>query len=645
MKLRLSIIPVILFLLSLTPPARASHIVGGEVTYKCLGSNNYQITISIYEDCLTGLPEAIAQDDPAYLNIFDGAGNAVFVDFWGKPLYDSIKLCPTCRITVPANFSNLCVDNPPVTCLRKATFTKTYNLPPNTTGYTVVYQRCCRNASILNIINPASVGATYSCFIPPISKAVCNNSAVFKNYPPQIICINNPLVYDHSAIDPDGDSLTYEFCKTYAGGSNNDAKPIPNKPPFDTVTYVRPYSYKNPMGGYPKIDIDPHTGIISGMPNVLGRFVVTVCCHEWRKGVLINTVTREFQFVVTNCSKAVVANIPQYSTDFNTYIVDCADYTVHFDNTSKGGIYYHWDFGDTLSTSDTSSEFEPTHTYTDTGTYIVKLVVNGGSTCPDSISRFVKVYPVYKALYDFSGTQCPGSPISFKDLTSSTYHPIVSWFWDFGDSSQSTEQNPVHTYAEGDVYNVRFASKNFKGCTDTALKQVVIEKFKPFAGNDTTIVKGESINFHAVGGVQYTWSPSTNLNNTDGYNPSGYFPDTGIFRYVVHVVSSYGCAGDDDIKVTVVNQPAVFVPSGFTPNGDGLNDKLVPIVIGYKDIKFFNIYNRYGQQIFHTDIVGDGWDGSYGGASADIGTYYWELKLTDREGNQKLFKGDATLIR
>src|SRR5690606_11039305 len=124
-----------------------------------------------------------------------------------------------------------------------------------------------------------------------------------------------------------------------------------------------------------------------------GRFVVTVCCHEWRNGAIINTVKRDFQFEITNCSKAVVANIPQYSEEFNTYIVNCTDHTVFFENKSSGGFTYDWDFGDPTTTSDVSTDFQPSYTYPDTGTYVVKLVVNKGSTCPDSIVRFVKVFP------------------------------------------------------------------------------------------------------------------------------------------------------------------------------------------------------------------------------------------------------------
>src|SRR5690606_20257640 len=240
------------------------------------------------------------------------------------------------------------------------------------------------------------------------------------------------------AIDADGDSLSYEFCESYSGGTPNAPKPfppqtLPGLPP--TVIYQGFYSATMPMSGSPQIQINPTTGIISGTPNLLGRYVVTVCCHEWRNGMIINTVKREFQFVVTNCSKAVVADIPQFSGEFNTYIVDCTDKTVKFINQSSGGFDYLWEFGD----GSTSTDFEPTHTYADTGTYIAKLVVNRGSTCPDSISRFVKIYPIHLSDFGYTGLQCPKTPISFFDSTETTFGNVDKWLWSFGDGQGALE--------------------------------------------------------------------------------------------------------------------------------------------------------------------------------------------------------------
>lgn len=619
----------------------ASHLVGSDLTYRCLGpgpgnTTRYEIQLSLYQDCLTGAPQAISDDNPAYIGIYNAVTHTPY-------LLDSIYSQPF--QIVPLNFNNNCVNNAPPTCLRKETFVKVYNLP-NNQPFRIVYQRCCRNSSVLNILNPGAVGATYSCIIPAASGGgSCNNSAVFRHTPPQIICINNPLIYDHSANDPDGDSLSYEFCQTYVGGTQNDAKPIPPPPPYQPVTYVAGFSSLNPMGGNPLIQIDPKTGIITGTPNISGRYVVTVCCNEWRDGAIINTVTREFQFVVTNCSKAVVANIPQYSDEPNTYIVECNSRTVNFENLSTGGFSYFWDFGVLNMESDTSVEFASTYTYPDTGTYIVKLIVNRGSTCPDSISRIVKIYPTFHADFDYTGKNCPDSPIEFTDASSGTSGSPITWLWTFGDGHFSGDQNPVHVFDTGGTYGVTLEARNGRGCKSTQTHDIYIEDFLPNAANDTIIVKGEYIHFNANGGGQYTWSPATHLDNPNIGNPTGFYPDTGRFTYVVDIVSPSNCSGSDTFMVWVVGEAQVFVPSAFTPNGDGLNDFLKPIGIGYRQVNFFRVFDRWGTLVFHTSQFNHGWDGNWKGMPAEMGVYYWVLQMTDRFGKEELYKGDVTLIR
>jgi gliding motility-associated-like protein len=651
MTIRFLIILTLFFIAGIVLPARASHIVGGEVTYTCAGNNLYNVAITIYEDCLTGDPEAIAEDNPAYFRAYDGNGNVFNTsgmlvvntqDNNNNPYRDSAKFADADNILVPANFSNACINHAPNTCLRRKTFRKQYYLPPNATGYMIVYQRCCRNASIINLVNPSQIGATYFCTIPAADLATCNNSAVYKNYPPQIICINNPLYYDNSATDADGDSLSYQFCDTYIGGDQNNAKPIPNPPPYTDVNYVSPFSFTNPMAGNPPIQIDAVTGFITGTPNLLGRYVVTVCCLEWRNGININTVKREFQFVVTNCSKAVFANFPQLSAQPNTYIVNCTDFTVHFLNTSVGGFAYNWNFG---FPGGTSTDFEPTITFPDTGTYVVKLIVNKGSTCPDSITRLVKVYPKFKTDYSVSGLQCPGSPITFTDQTFSTYKPVSNYIYHFGDGKSADSENTTHIYTQGGLYFATFSATNIKGCVDTSVKQVLVERFTPFAGNDTIIVKGEHIFYSATGGSQYTWAPGTNLNDTTIPNPVGYYPDTGRFAYNVHVISSFGCTGDAQIMVYVVGQAAFFIPTAFTPNGDGINDIFKPTTIGYRSLNYFRIYNRWGELVYNAHTLEVGWDGTYTGRQAEVGTYYWVLSTVDRNGAIERYKGDVTLIR
>jgi|LakMenEpi03Aug12_release.lakeMendotaPanAssembly.Ray.scaffolds.fasta_scaffold12861_7 gliding motility-associated-like protein len=619
---------------------KASHIVGGEVTYICLGNNVYEFTINIYRDCLPpqmggGNPAALESDDPAFLSIYN---NNFFFSFDSVYAVSSIK--------VPVNFSNDCINNPPNTCINRLQFKLTKYLPPSNNAYQLVYQRCCRNETINNIVNPGTTGATYSCTIPP---GTCNNSASFINFPPQIICVNNPFIYDHGAFDADGDSLSYEFCPSLKGGDPNDPKPISIGgfiPPITSVNYRSPFTALIPMGGNPILQIDPVTGDITGTPNIQGRFVVAVCCKEWRNGVVINTVTREFQFVVTNCSKAVVASIPQYSELPNTYVVNCKNYTVNFVNQSTGGFKYFWDFGVEGITTDTSSLFQPSFVYPDTGTYVVKLMVNAGTTCPDSISRIVKVYPVFDADFTYKGSLCPNEPILFTDQSTATFNPITYWSWNFGDGQISTEQNPTHAFANvSNNYKVTLIAGTSYGCRDTASEFLSISGVNIFAGNDTVIVKENTIQFQGSGAVDYFWNPSSFLSNANISNPTAYYPDSGRYTYILQGTTANGCIGYDTMNVIVATGPYVSVPNAFTPNSDGNNDIFRILAAGYRKLNSFKIFNRWGQLLYASTDFRKGWDGRQNGRDCDVGTYFWILNATDLNGVNKTIKGDVTLLR
>jgi gliding motility-associated-like protein len=617
----------------------ASHVVGGDITYRWLGNNNYEITLEIFRDCINGNPSALDNDDPASISIYEGF-SFIFVDSFINANFSVI---------VPPNFSNECVVNIPLTCLSKLVFKRVVNLPPSNQPYTIIYQRCCRNESINNIQNPGGTGTTYSCVIPPFGIANFNNSSVYKNDPPQIICVNNPLRYDNSAIDVDGDSLSYELCDAFEGGSETQFKPTflgSILPVIGSVDYVTPFSAQNPISGNPFIQLDPKTGLLTGTPNLLGRFVVNVCCHEWRNGIKINTNKREFQFVITDCSKAVLAIIPQLSADVNTYQVNCKSRTVNFINQSVGGFAYVWDFGVLTSNNDTSSLFEPTYTYPDTGVYVVSLIINPNSTCPDSIKRFVKIFPFFNGDFVYNGLLCPETPISFTDKSTATYQPINFWKWDFNDGSPiATDQNPIHVFPNiGKNFKVTLISGNGKGCRDTSSEMLQIPKVNVFAGLDTVIVKNKNLQLIGNGAQTYSWSPSTYLNNSSVFNPIANFPNKGLYPLELRGITANGCIGIDTIEVTVADVPYLNIPTAFSPNADGNNDVFKILNAGFSKLNFFKIYNRWGKQVYSSNNFREGWDGFYNQRLAEMGTYFYWISVIDPLGKDVRFKGDITLI-
>ncbi len=619
----------------------ASHIIGGDITYKCLGNNTFEFTINFYQDCIDGEPEAILFDNPAFYAIYT-AGNQPQLFTYGEVMYES-------RNIVDPNFSNDCINNYPQTCMQKQTFKFTKTLPPNPNGYYIISQRCCRNSTITNIANPGNVGISYFAKIPGWTGSQCeNNSPVFNKMPPQIICSNNPFVYDFSATDSDGDSLSYELCNAKIGGTPVNSKPEGSQitpPPYNSVMYIPPYSATYPVSGIPPLQIDPVTGIMTGTPNIMGRFIVTVCVKEWRNGMLLAEYTRDVQFVITNCSKAVIADIPQLTDSQGVHQIVCDGLTVNFKNESEGAFEYLWDFG---VNGATSSDFEPSFTYPDTGKYTVKLMVNPGSTCADSMEREVWIYPDFETDFDWTGSLCPEDPIYFNDLTSSTNGTINSWEWDFNGEGNSNEQNPIFAFDyPGGTKEVTLTSTNTFGCKDSFTTNVDIGFLNVDAGNDTTIVLGYDFKLRGSGAQFFEWSPIDHLSDPFIANPDTYFPNTGLYEYILSGSSETGCTNYDTVQIQVVDKGAVFVPSAFSPNNDGLNDVFKPEIIGYAIIRYFKVYDRYGKLVYqsHNDNNPQ-WTGiSSKGKLADVGVYVWEITVINPLGEEETLSGDVTLLR
>jgi gliding motility-associated-like protein len=188
------------------------------------------------------------------------------------------------------------------------------------------------------------------------------------------------------------------------------------------------------------------------------------------------------------------------------------------------------------------------------------------------------------------------------------------------------------------------------GCPKPSYDSVlvtVIPKVIAFAGHDTSIVRSQPLQLNATGGANYKWTPSSNLSNAFIANPVALFndgPDT--VSYNVRVSTPDGCFGNDSIKIFIFNtKPDVFIPSAFTPNGDGLNDVFRPTVAGMKQFLYFRVYNRWGQLLFNTSALDKGWDGTYNGTKQESGTYVYSIEAIDFNNKSYLKKGTFVLIR
>ncbi len=186
-----------------------------------------------------------------------------------------------------------------------------------------------------------------------------------------------------------------------------------------------------------------------------------------------------------------------------------------------------------------------------------------------------------------------------------------------------------------------------KGCPKPSYDSVQVAVIPPvpaFAGNDTAVVVGQPLQLNATGGSVFTWRPSSGLNRTDIPDPVADLADS--ITYFVRVATVEGCFAMDTVHVKVFRTaPDIFIPTAFTPNGDGLNDRLTPIPVGVTKIDYFRVFDRWGRLVFATDRIGEGWDGTLNSVPQGSDGFAWEVRGKDYTGKIIAKKGLTTLIR
>jgi len=545
---------VICVFFSAKTPLLATHIVGGEITYRCVGNNYYEITLTVYRDCYNGVPNF---DIKAIIGIYENVDDSILVKRLELPYNINTN------DTLPILLNDPCLTVPPDVCVHKATYRITTQLSFNPNGYIIAYQRCCRNKLIRNLPDPLNTGITFTAVISPESQMECNAGATFDNWPPVAICVHHPIDFDHGASDADGDSLAYRLCTPFNGPDSLDSAPNPPYAPFyqELLWLDPPYNLSNLLGGDP-LTIDPYTGFITGVPNMIGNFVVGVCVDEFRNGALLSTTRRDFQYNVADCGEP-------NATFFLPEIL-CDTFSVLFVNKSTNTNLFRWYFDWENDLSQTSSSFSPTHTYPDTGLYTVALIAAPGFPCSDTFFQQIHVLENNGSL-----------------MISANPEEIMG-----GETAQLNADFP------------------------------------------------EAIN--------YTWTPSDSLSNPNIANPLAFPIQTTT--YTVTALLSNGCTRSGAVTIRVIpppcDEPFVFFPTGFSPNGDGENDALKLEATVLPAELYWAIYNRWGEKIFETTNLEEAWDGTFRGLEQPAETYGYFLRVVCVEGQQELFKkGNVTLLR
>ena len=602
LQIVLRLIMILLSIPACVQITKASHSMGSDLTYKCLGGNQYEITLSFYRDC-----EGIPADQSATIEFSSSCFPSGFVTISLIPGTGQ-EITPLCPSQVSTCNGGL------FTGVQEYIYRGVVNLPGPCADWRFSYNLCCRNAAITNIDFPAStqiyVYATLNNLITP-----CNNSPTFSNLPVPFVCRGQQYCYNHGAYDIDGDSLVYTMIT-----------------PFDSpgfiVSYLPPFTANQPLSSAPAVTFNSATGDICMTPTNLEVTVMAVLVSEYRNGVLIGSVERDIQVTVIDCNNQlpVVSGI-NGTNNFSASV--CAGNQLCFNLTTTDAnaaqnTYLSWDYSIpgatftvnpgprqtasfcwTPSTADISNTpycFTVTvqddncpylgsqvfsycitvrglsvnagpnvsvgcnsnstvtaaasggsgnYSYTwnngmtgpsisvGPGTYIV-TASDGTCSSKDTVQVLAGTNTPTAAFS--SAYNCSGLNVQFTNNSTIVGGTISGYTWHFGDGNTSTASSPTHTYSAAGLYQVALIAQAVGGCVDTVMQVLNIVYDPPdaiFSSHDACL--GTQINFNDLStSISAITSWQWNFGN-------------GSTSNVPNPAHTFAAVGNYQVKLVIVN--------------------------------------------------------------------------------------------
>jgi gliding motility-associated-like protein len=343
----------------------------------------------------------------------------------------------------------------------------------------------------------------------------------------------------------------------------------------------------------------------------------------------------------------VVINPPlTVNTSANTTSI-CQGEGVAITAAGHGGnnnLTYTWSPG-----GETGTSISPTPS--STTVYTVTLSDNCGTPVASStIQITVNSMPVLS--FSQGGGICAPAAITFMG---NSVPAAASCSWDFGDGSSSTDTVPTHVYETAGSYTVGYTATTTAGCTASGslplnLYETPVADFSWSQQEDE--IKEPIVYFenNSQGNTitDYNWTLGVvDTGYYSIYNPSPVsYPGAGEYPVTLIVVNQWGCA-DTVIQIVMVEEtPTIYIPTAFSPGGDGVNEYFAPKGVGISEMELF-IFDRWGHQLFHSKDVDAKWDGTYNGKTkmAPPDVYIWKIMVVNSENLQREYNGHVTLLR
>lgn len=579
--------------------AKASHLMGGEVTYTYLDAagpspniNRYKITFNLYTWCGAG---SSFQTPPASISVgVYYANNGTEFSLYTVALSSSSNITPNlptgCSVSGLNGF-----------CAYYATYEQIINLPVSFSSFYVAYSECCRNADILNLTNPSGIGQTIYTKIP--ATAYQNSSPVFSDTLVPYLCNNILTSFINSATDPDGDQLVYSFTTPY----NQYTSPF--FPPPPSAIYSSGYSLTNPFGAGGYAYINAATGLTTFKAPTNGNFVISIQIKEYRTlpnstVILLNTTNREIQFIVGNCP-VNISPVPVGNT-----ITDSV-----FNINSGSNLCFNITFsdsgGDSLALTKNGNPL---------GNNPIGNIFNGSLFSPPAIlanangSGFVSSQFCWNTVCNQKGTYmfrvnvtdngCPPITI-YKDYTINIIEPSPPGPITGPASVCSSQSGVVYSvpFSPGSIFQwtitggtqisggnsnsitvnwgiagsgaISVVNTNVNGCISDSVDLPVAIVLNPAnAGPDVAICIHDSTTLSAFGGVSYSWSPVAGLNSPS--SATTIAKPLITTSYILTVTNSNGCINYDTVVLTVNNPVANAGADISVCSGNSTNLGVIP---------------------------------------------------------------------
>ena len=554
--------------------AEASHVPGGNITYQCVGPNTYVITLSVFEDCGTAFysnaPETISVSSDCVPDFNISLSNIVFQQ-------ETSQICPSVINQSECNGGTI-----PGIYLHQ--WQDTITLPVYCDSWLFYFQDCCRNSSN-NLVGTAN-NYYWQTILNSVT-APCNSSPIINAQPIPYFCVNQPVNYDFSITEIDGDSLHYSLI---------DAMTSPNQ----TAQYQAGYSGTSPING---IVLDPLTGIINFTPTITGNYVMNVLIEEFNANdSLVGSIMQDFQIQIINCNNinpTTPSSVINYSGNaalvgpFNLEACygDSICFDLVFTDSPSDSIFISSNIdqvypGATFSQDGYLSPVTVSFCYTasNQNTNYSNFTVNASdNNCPingiSSVSISTNILSSSDAGQDI--TLCQGDSVNLNAFGGSIFD------WEVLNGDSSSIFNNASCLNCNDFYAHPFHSTTYKVTSNLSGSCFNIDTIQINVAPDFSYVISSSENVICINGevqinttntptgnYSYQWEPSLFLNNNTIANPIFSSTQTGQFDYELTVSNTQGCVKKDSVTIDVAPyfSPDIFISSSspFQLYGDSV---------------------------------------------------------------------------